>query len=96
MKKRPEPWKPSEYDYKVVLACKAIAKGEANAEQQQMVANWLINNVAGTYDEPYYENSDRNTTYALGKAYVGRQLVKMINYPNEAMDKLRQGDTTNV
>lgn len=74
------PWKPAAYDIEVAGAFRALAAGTAQPQQQKLALDWLINIAAGTYDEAYRpgEEGRRDTDYALGKQYVGRQVVKMI------------------
>jgi hypothetical protein len=89
MKKRTPPWHPAEYTSKQIAAFQDLAGGKATAEQQGMVLDWLVNNASGLYEEHFFEGS-RETDYALGKAYVGRQVVKMVNFPKNALNALRQ------
>ena len=74
------PWKPTPYGEEEAGAAKALFRGEAKPHQQQLFLDWLINIASGTYDESYRpgEEGRRDTDYALGKANVGRTVVKMI------------------
>lgn len=89
LKPRNPPWLPSVYDYDLVIAAKAISEGKANAHQQKLFLDWTVQVASGTYDEAYYD-TDRDTAYACGRAFVGRQIVKMVNYPPSKMDDLRR------
>jgi len=74
------PWMPVHYDVADVSAIQALNRGTASPEMQQRALAYIINTVAATYDEPYYNmNSEgrRDTDFALGRAFVGRQLVKL-------------------
>lgn len=77
------PWKPTRYSIEVQGAAKALFQGKAEAHQQQLFLNWLIEVAAGTYDMHYHPGPDgaRNTNFALGKAHVGQTVVKMIKLP---------------
>lgn len=78
MKDEYQPFYPAPYDEKITGAVKALAAGNANAGQQKLALNWIINAVCGTYDLSYRPGADgdRNTTFAEGKRFVGMQIVK--------------------
>lgn len=63
-----------------VSAMQALERGQANSEQQKIALAWIINGAAATYDEPYRpgEAGRRDTDFALGRAFVGRQIVKLM------------------
>lgn len=73
---------PPEYDDRVVHAFKAMARGDARDSQQKLVLDWIINQACKTYDLPYRPGEDgkRDTDFACGKAFVGQQIVKMLNF----------------
>lgn len=77
-KNKHAPYLPAEYKAKEVSAIQALARGDATPEQQKQSLEWIINELAGTYDLSYRPESDRDTTFAEGKRYVGLQLVKML------------------
>lgn len=65
----------------VVAALKALSKGEARPDQQITGLNFLIEELCGLYDEPFRPDDlggERETCFALGRAYPGRQLRKAI------------------
>lgn len=75
------PWKSPKYELADVTAFQAIERGEANADQQKRALKWLIEAACGTYDLPYRpggQDSERDTTFALGKQFVGQMVVKML------------------
>ena len=76
-KKLIAPWLPCKYEVADVAAIQALQRGDASEHQQKRALAFIVNNVAATYDEPYFTDSQRDTDYALGRAYVGRQIVKM-------------------
>ncbi len=92
-KPRPSAWLPvSDYTADDVYAMQALAKGEATPEQQTRAINWIINSVCATYEEPFrseVDGGERETSFALGKAFVGRTLVKMINLSPRLAAQLR-------
>jgi hypothetical protein len=75
------PWRPVHYELADADALQALMRGDADAGKQQRALNFIINNIAAAYDEPYRpgaEEGSRDTTFALGRAYVGRQIVKLL------------------
>lgn len=62
------------------MAIKALADGKADADQQQRGLRFIVENLCGTYDWPYRPGADdRETNVALGKQWVGQQIVKEVN-----------------
>lgn len=57
-----------------------MMRGQAEPHQQKMALDFIINQLAGTYDMHYYggQDGERNTAFALGRAFVGQQIVKLI------------------
>lgn len=79
MPKRAPPgaaWAPAPYDIKDIAAVQAMARGEADAAQQARALKWIIEVVAGTYDQSYRPDSERDTAFAEGRRFVGLSLVK--------------------
>ena len=68
---------PAPYEPADVTAIQALHRGEADEFQQQRAIKWLIEAAAGTYQFHYYP-SDRETAFALGRAFVGQQIVKLL------------------
>ncbi len=84
------PWKPVPYELADAMAVKAIYDGVATPEQQRMALDWIIGKAAGKDDEPYRpggEHGRRDTDFACGRAFVGRQIVKLVRADP---DKLRR------
>jgi len=73
------PWKPVPYELADVSAIQALVAGTATPEQQRRALDWIIYKAAGTYDFPYRPGPDgaRNTDLALGRLFVGQQIVKL-------------------
>ena len=74
------PWLPVEYELADATALQALANGVADAHQQKRALDWIIQQACGTYDMPYRPGNDgaRNTDFALGKQFVGQQIVKLL------------------
>lgn len=69
---------PPPYELADISAVQALARGDATPEQQQRVLKWVIERAAGAYEFNYYP-TDRDTAFALGRSFVGQQLVKLTN-----------------
>lgn len=78
-KTAPQPWHPAPYEEADTNAVKALAAGVANDGQQQRALKWIIETLCGTYDLSYRPISDRDTTFAEGKRFVGMQIVKQLH-----------------
>lgn len=77
----PFDWVPAD-----AYALRACVKGEATPEQQIRAMQWIIG-ATRVHDEPYRdgEAGRRDTDFALGRANVGRQILKMLNLPPEVL-----------
>lgn len=74
------PWKPSEWEPEDAGALQALMRGDAADHQQKRALQFIIERLCGTY-EPAFRPADdgrRDTDFALGKAYVGQQIVKLL------------------
>ena len=67
---------PAPYEVADCAAIQALLRGDADEAQQKRAIKWIIENAAGAYDFHYYENT-QHTAFALGRAFVGQQIVKM-------------------
>lgn len=72
------PWKPTEWEPADVAAIQALVRGDASPEQQRRAVDYIINDIAGTYDMSYRPDSERDSVFAEGKRFVGLQIVKAI------------------
>lgn len=85
------PWKPTAWEHADALSLKRLALGQASSVEQQRAYRWILL-CTGLNDEPYRPGSEdgrRETDYALGKAHVGRQIVKLVNVD---LARLRGGE----
>lgn len=76
------PYRPIPYEKADVSAVQALARGEASPDMQRRALDWIIKQAAGTYDlayRPGAEEGSRDTTFALGRQFVGQQIVKLLN-----------------
>lgn len=68
---------PAPYEVAEAASFQALQRGDASPHQQQLALKWLIERAAGTYEHHYYP-SDRDTAFALGRRFVGQQVVKLL------------------
>lgn len=73
------PWKPPAYEDADAAALQALARGTANSDQQKRALDWIVTKACATYDFPYRPGAeDRDTNLALGRMFVGQQIVKLL------------------
>jgi hypothetical protein len=68
---------PPEYDEVDIRAIQSLATGTASEGQQKRAFEWILYNACGINNINYYP-SDRDTAFALGREFVGHQIVKML------------------
>ena len=73
------PHVPARYDLADASAFQALQRGEATPDQQRRALDWLVKAAAGTYEFHYYPERPGDTAFALGRAFVGQQVVKLLN-----------------
>ena len=90
-----QPWKPPAYTVAQAAAIRALAQGQATAEQQVEALKFIVEDVCGLYDLEFRPGSDgvRDSAFAGGKRFVGLQIVKLVKIivrdrskPNEQPD----------
>ena len=84
------PHLPTPYEVADVSAIQALQDGSANPDQQKRALRWLIERASGTYEAHFYPE-DRFTTFALGRAYVGQQVVKMLRLNVSTLRSMEDG-----
>lgn len=79
---------PPEYEEADVAAVQALHAGSATPDQQKRALKWIIEGAAATYDFPFRPGSDdRETNIALGRQFVGQQIVKLLKINLSIMRK---------
>lgn len=89
MTKKTASWLPVVPTYAEAMALAALASGTANPEQQKRALQFVIEKAASTYDLAYRPDSARDTDFALGRAFVGQQLVKIVKNPQAYKEKTK-------
>lgn len=73
------PWKPPGAEPADTAALQALARGTATSDQQKRALDWIVLQACGTYDLAYRPgDTDRDTNIALGRQFVGQQIVKQL------------------
>lgn len=80
----PPVWEPAD-----ISAIQALQRGDASPDQQRRALDYIIN-LAGTYDLSYRPESDRDTTFAEGKRFVGLQIVKALKINLAALRQAKE------
>lgn len=77
---RAEAWKPPHYEIADISAMQALARGDANPDQQERALRWIIEAAAGAYDMSYRPGleGERDTVFAEGRRFVGLAIVKLL------------------
>lgn len=80
-------WAPTDYAPADATAFQALQAGTATDEQQKRVLVWLVEKACETYEPSYRPNSERDTSFAEGKRWVGLQIVKLCNVSTAQLKK---------
>ena len=60
-----------------------------------MALRWIVNVAAGTYEPSFRSDADggdRETAFAEGRRYVGMQIVKLSNMPQNVVAAMRKAN----
>lgn len=79
MKPPAGPHHPPAWEPKHAAAFQALERGEASDHQQKLALEWLMIRACGINDLSYWPDSERATSFAEGKRFVGLQVVKMLS-----------------
>ncbi len=81
------PFAPASYTDEVVAAVKAVAAGNASPGQQKACLEWIVHQVAMTYDETFVPAQPDLSDYLAGRRNVGLQIMKLVNVPTEKLTR---------
>lgn len=78
--KKIDPTQPAPASEQHIHALQAIYEGRATDHQQKMGMEWIINHASLAYSPLYQggEDGNRDTAFALGRAFVGQQIVGLL------------------
>ena len=62
-------------------AIKALGKGEADEFQQRLALKVIVNTFSRTHDLCYVPDSQDQSTFISGRAFVGQKILKYLNIP---------------
>lgn len=74
-----QPYVPPPWEAADVYALQALSRGSAEPHQQKRALDYIIRQLAGTYDMSFRPTGDRDTVFAEGRRFVGLQLVKLLS-----------------
>lgn len=90
MKNRPyKPWLPCEYSKHDVYAIQALQKGIASPDQQQQALKFIVDVLAIAGDWPFMPESARDTDIALGRQFVGKQIIKFTQLTPDDIERIK-------
>jgi hypothetical protein len=84
-------WAPAPWDPADATAVQQVLLGRATEDQQKRAMKWVIEAACATYDF-HYHPSERDTAFALGRAFVGQQIVKLSRLN---VSRMRSNDNDN-
>ena len=76
---RSKAFHPPDWEIADAGALQAMQRGDASPHQQQRALDYIIRALAGTYDLSFRPDSERETSFAEGRRFVGLQIVKLLN-----------------
>lgn len=93
-----QPWslKSKEIPAPDMHAIKAVALGNASAEQQRRAIKVIVEQIAGTYDMSFHPENARATDFSEGKRHVGRMIVGLINTDIKKLNEADKRKDNNV
>ena len=80
-------WDPAPWDEHHAHAIQALAAGNASPDQQRAALQWIIEGACGHNDWAYRPASERDTAMFLGRQFVAKQLIKLINLNLSALKR---------
>jgi len=72
-------WDPAPWEERHAYALQALAGGVASPDQQKEALRWIIEGAAGHNDWAYRPSSERDTAMFLGRQFVAKQVIKLLN-----------------
>lgn len=77
---------PAPFEVADAVAIQAVARGEANNDQQKRALKWILES-ACSLPVWAYRNDERETNVALGRHFVGQQIVGIMKVNISRMKK---------
>ena len=82
----PSSWLPVEWEQPDAYAIQALARGEADPDQQKRALRWILVNACEVDEPSYCPTSQDDTIHHEGRRWVGLQIRKLMNL---ALSRLR-------
>ncbi len=85
----PECFKRGELNKREIYALQRLEQGQAGPEEQRLALQGFLK-VTRVYDQHYIPDSERDTTFLLGRAYAGQQIIKCLRFTSDLLNKLEE------
>lgn len=69
---------PPKYKQRHAMALQALGHGAADPYQQRLALAYVLSTLSGTDDLSFRPDSDRETSFAEGRRFVGLQIMKLL------------------
>src|SRR5258708_16799816 len=80
-------WDPAPWEDHHAHAMQALSVGNASPDQQRAALQWIIEGACGHNDWAYRPASERDTAMFLGRQFVAKQGIKLINLNISALKR---------
>lgn len=87
MRKKIPLWESAPFDIADAQALKAMNEGVAEPHQQQRAIQWITKVAARLNRLSFDPESERATAFAEGRRFVGMQIRRLIETPNDELRK---------
>ena len=74
-----QPWRPASFMPADAFAIKALAKGEASAEQQKRAFDWIMD-ASGIRNEVFVPGEDDVRCFLLGRRSIGLMVADLLKW----------------
>lgn len=75
----PPPFLPAPYELADLSAVQAVARGEADGQQQKRALKWIIEQACDTYGLGWHPDGPHAASFVAGRRFSGMQVVKAVN-----------------
>jgi hypothetical protein len=70
-------WLPPGFDLEQSYTLQALATGTANEHQQKAALKFIVEKLAGAYDQTFDPDNERLSAYNEGRRAVGRAIIQI-------------------
>lgn len=85
--KKAPPYLDAPYELADANALQALARGEADSEQQKRALDWIIHVAGFTYQPTFFPGEPDASAFAAGRRFAGQQIVKMLSINTAVLKK---------